>query len=72
MSSRPNETGYSDENGDDSDREHGYTRPRLNTEDDEMGDDSVLVFEFLRRKRTLPSPRRLDLMLSVPQPLTIS
>ena len=26
-------------------------------------DDSVLIFDFLKRKRTLPSRRRLDVML---------
>jgi hypothetical protein len=34
----------------------------------EKEDDSLLVFEFLKRKRAMPSPRRLDYMLYVLSP----
>ena len=41
--------------------DHVDMEPGVDEEDDQ--DDSVLVFEFLKRKRPLPSSRRLDLML---------
>jgi hypothetical protein len=45
------------------DDETGY-RPRVETKEEEH-DDSVLIFDFLKRKRPFPSARRLDIMLCV-------
>lgn len=42
--------------------DHTDMEPGVKVDD---SDDSVLVLEFLKRKRPLPSARRLDLMLSV-------
>lgn len=44
------------------DDEAGY-RPQDAEPDDH--DDSVLIFDFLKRKRPYPSARRLDIMLYV-------
>lgn len=55
MSTR--ETQYADD-------ERGYDRPSKKQQaGEEEHDDSVLVFDFLKKKRALPSSRRLDLML---------
>jgi hypothetical protein len=52
-----------DGQAEDEDEEEGITfKPK------EEVDDSLLIFDFLKRKRPMPSPRRLDYMLSVPTP----
>jgi hypothetical protein len=55
------ETSYRDADDHGEQVEGGYAQATRSTE--MVEDDSVLVFDFLKRKRALPSARRLDFML---------
>jgi hypothetical protein len=48
--------------------EDGEEEEEITFKPEDEVDDSPLIFEFLKRKRPMPSPRRLDYMLSVPAP----
>jgi hypothetical protein len=48
--------------------ENGDEEEEITFKPKEEVDDSLLIFDFLKRKRPMPSPRRLDYMLSVPTP----
>jgi hypothetical protein len=50
------------------DEEEGEIGIKTRRNLDGQDDDSPLVFDFLKRKRSMPSSRRLDYMLSVPVP----
>lgn len=82
MSTREEDYRAIDERGEVDRGERGYARETVseygrtgggdNVDEGDDLDDSVLVFEFLKRKRPLPSARRLDLMLSVSSILSSS